>query len=197
MKKILSCLTVATLLTSSATNLVSFQTKLNNVNKNIKTKNKTTFKNKTSDDKSKDIAKANAIMTKLANKNIEIPSFGPLEMFDNQALQTYNLMQWALNEIVSQTASPYKFYWANSDGNKVLSTDKSQSILIGMEVNGTKSDTKHQANINVILSKTSIYDMLKTIRSKVNNSYISLVGKSPIGKSYIYIYIQLKIIKIK
>ena len=175
MKKILSCLTVATLLTSSTTNLVSFQTKLNNLNKDIRIKTKTTIKNSVLKNnnlkqENQNQAKANAIMSRLNNKLIKIINYTK----KTYAYQYNNEIQWALNEIASQKDTPYTFYFANTDGNKVLTFLSPRKIYIGVEVNGVKCDVAHQANIQVILSNISIDDVLKDVSSKINNAKLTI-----------------------
>ena len=170
MKKLLSFLTVTILLTSSTTNLVSFQTKLNNLNKDIRTKTKTNLKNNNLKQENQNQAKANSIMTKLANQRLVILCCAGI----TKAYQYKDEIQWALNDIVSQKDTPYTFYFANADGNKVLNWYAPQSIFIGVEVNGVKTDLQHQGIINVILGDQSVEGILEVIDAKINNSYLTI-----------------------
>ena len=173
MKKLLSLLTAAVLCTSSISSMTAFT---------IKTKQNVKLKNNIQNNILKDVntnqEKANAIMTKLANKSIIVPNYGSYEDMFNHAYDHIDFIQWALNEIVPQTETPYKFYWANSDGNKLLSENNPQKIFIGVEVNGVKCAMGYEANINVSLSNKSVDDILFNMQQKIENSWLSLTEKN-------------------
>ena len=179
MKKLLNLLTAAVLFTSSISSMTAFTTK---IKQNVKLKNNiqniknntlknNTLKNKTLGNLVSNQEQANAIMSTLKNKLVTIISDTKRRTY---TYQYKNEIQWALNEIVPQTDTSYNFYFANGDGNKILSFLSFREIYIGVEVDGVKCDIAHQSNIKVLLSHTSIDDTLNNLIAKLNNTHLTV-----------------------